>query len=213
MSNIKIKICGIKTATTLDCCNKLYVNYFGLIFYKKSPRNITIKEATNLINTQKKNNIIPVGVFVNHNLAELIELIQITNLKYIQLHGSENDNYISKLKDKKKLTVIKTIGIKNKNDLKQVESYPNADLLLFDYKPKKNELPGGNAKSFNWSILKDKKIAKPWFISGGININNIKEIQKNLIPYGIDISSGVEAKKGIKSSKKINDLMIKINAK
>ena len=111
MSNIKIKICGIKTTPVLDCCKDLGVNYFGLIFYKKSPRNINTKKATNLINIQKKNNIIPVGIFVNHNFTDLIELIKITNLKYVQLHGSESNNYISKLKDKKKLTVIKAINI------------------------------------------------------------------------------------------------------
>ena len=72
-------------------------------------------------------------------------------------------------------------------------------------------MPGGNAKSFDWTILKEKKIDKPWFISGGININNVKEIGENIFPYGIDISSGVEAKLGIKSSKKINDLIKTIN--
>ena len=86
MSNIKIKICGIKTTAVLDCCNKLSVDYCGLLFYKKSQRNITIKEATNLINIQKKKNTIPVGVFVNHNFNDLSELINITNLKYVQLH-------------------------------------------------------------------------------------------------------------------------------
>ena len=100
MNNIKIKICGIKTTTILDCCNELSVDYCGLIFYKKSPRNINIEEASNLVNLQKKKNAIPVGVFVNHDLNDLKELIKITNLKYVQLHGNENDEYISKLKHK-----------------------------------------------------------------------------------------------------------------
>ena len=211
MSNIKIKICGIKTTSVLDCCNDLGVNYFGLIFYKKSPRNINSKEATNLINIQKKNNIIPVGVFVNHNFSDLIELIKITNLKYVQLHGSENNNYISKLKDKKKLTVIKVISIQKENDLQQTELYPDADFFLFDYKSKKNELPGGNAKSFKWSILKDKNIAKPWFISGGVNKNNINKLLENTTPYGIDISSGVEDRPGIKNTNKIKEIVKIIN--
>ena len=211
MNNIKIKICGIKTAPVLDCCKDLGVNYFGLIFYKKSPRNINTKKATDLINIQKKNNIIPVGVFVNHNFSDLIELINITNLKYVQLHGNENNNYISKLKDKKKLTVIKTISIQKENDLKQTDLYPNADFFLFDYKSKKNELPGGNAKSFKWSILKDKNIAKPWFISGGINIDNINKLLENITPYGIDISSGVEDRLGIKNVNKIKEIVKIIN--
>ena len=211
MSNIKIKICGVKTTTILNYCNQLSVDYFGLVFYKKSPRNINIKEAKNLINIKKKNNTIPVGVFVNHNFNDLNELIKITNLKYVQLHGNENNDYISKLKDKKNLTIIKTISVQNKNDLQQIQLYPQADFLLFDYKSKKNELPGGNAKSFNWSFLKGKNITKPWFISGGISKNNINILLENLSPYGIDISSGVEDKPGIKSARKIKEIVEIIN--
>ena len=82
-----------------------------------------------------------------------------------------------------------------------------AQMDLFDYKPSKKELPGGNAKSFNWSLLRGIKIEKPWFLSGGININNINDIKNYAIPYGIDVSSGVEEKLGIKNNKKIVSLV------
>ena len=121
MSNIKIKICGIKNTAILDCCNDHNVDYCGLIFYKKSPRNIDIKKAKKIINSQKKT--IPVGVFVNHDLNDLKELIKITNLKYLQLHGNESNDYISKLKDKNKLTVIKAIGIQDEKDLSLPPQY------------------------------------------------------------------------------------------
>ena len=68
-------------------------------------------------------------------------------------------------------------------------------------------MPGGNAKKFNWSLLKGIKIEKPWFLSGGININNINDIKNYAIPYGIDVSSGVEEKLGIKNNKKIVSLV------
>ena len=212
MTNIKIKICGIKNTTTLDFCNDLNIDYCGLIFYNKSPRNLNIKQAKNLINYQKKKNTIPVGVFVNHDLNNLLELIKITNLKYLQLHGNENYDYISKLKEKN-LTVIKAISVQTENDLKKIKLYSQADFFLFDYKAKINELPGGNAKRFNWSILKNKNIIKPWFISGGINKNNINELLENLIPYGIDISSGVEDQAGIKNTKKIKEIFDIINGR
>ena len=212
MTNIKIKICGIKNTTTLDFCNDLNIDYCGLIFYNKSPRNLNIKQAKNLINYQKKKNTIPVGVFVNHDLNNLLELIKITNLKYLQLHGNENYDYISKLKEKN-LTVIKAISVQTENDLKKIKLYSQADFFLFDYKAKINELPGGNAKRFNWSILKNKNIIKPWFISGGINKNNINELSENLIPYGIDISSGVEDQAGIKNTKKIKEIFDIINGR
>lgn len=80
-------------------------------------------------------------------------------------------------------------------------------MFLFDYKPSKDELPGGNAKTFSWDLISDIKIDKPWFLSGGININNINKIKNYKIPYGIDISSGVEDKLGIKSNNKITSLL------
>ena len=85
----------------------------------------------------------------------------------------------------------------------------NIEYLLFDYKPNNNELPGGNSKSFDWNLLKNQKIKLPWFISGGINQKNIKNIQNLLNPNGIDLSSGVEVSKGIKSNSKINNLFKK----
>ncbi len=213
MKKIKIKICGIKDTTILDCCYKNIVNFYGLIFYKKSPRNLSVEQALKLINYKKNLKTMPVGVFYNHNINYVSEIIKKLNLKYIQLHGNENNIYISKLKNKFDLKIIKAIGIREKNDLEKIKMYFNADFYLFDYKPDNNDLPGGNAKSFDWSLLRNKDIDKPWFISGGINIDNVSEILKKLIPYGIDISSGVEASPGIKSTKKINDLLEILNAK
>ena len=169
---MKIKICGIKNTTTLDCCAKNNVNFFGLIFYKKSKRNIHIEDALQLINHNKTNNVIPVGVFVNHNIQDLLEIINKLDLYYIQLHGNEDEKYIWNLKKNNDIKIIKAIGIRKKNDLQKITKYSNADYYLFDYKPIKNELPGGNAKSFDWSILTKAKIDKPWFISGGINSEN-----------------------------------------
>ena len=209
---MKIKICGIKDSTTLVCCQKNNVNYYGLVFYKKSPRNVSIKLASELINYQTNINLFPVGVFANHNIIDVHYTIEKLKLKYIQLHGIEDNIYMSKLKDKFNIRIIKAIGIRSINDFENIKMYSNTDYYLFDYKPNNNELPGGNAKSFDWSLLKNININKPWFISGGINLNNISEILNNLIPYGVDISSGVEDHPGIKNSKKITEIMYKINA-
>ena len=97
----------------------------------------------------------------------------------------------------------------NFKDLNTINKLKNIEYLLFDYKPDANELPGGNSKSFDWNLLKGKEIKLPWFISGGINETNIKNIQNLLNPNGIDLSSGVEVSKGIKSNLKINNLFKK----
>ena len=212
MNKSKIKICGINEIKIIDCCIKNNIEYCGLIFYEKSPRFVNLELAKEIINYVYDKKIIPVGVFVDKPLNEIIKVIKKTCLKHIQLHGNEDNNYIKNLKKEFDLRIIKSIGINNKDDLRKMGDLQLSDYFLFDYKPKINELPGGNAKSFDWSLLQNITINKPWFISGGINIDNIKQINKRLIPYGIDISSGLEDKPGIKSSNKINALLKNLNA-
>ena len=205
-----IKICGIQNQETLICCENNNINFFGMIFYPKSPRNITIENANKLNKISEKLNINGVGVFVNKDINELEEIIKYVNLKYVQLHGSEDELYIKNLK-KLGVKIIKSISVSNSDDLKKINNYQTADYFLFDYKPKKNELPGGNSKSFDWNLLKSLKTDKPWFLSGGINAQNIQYICSEINPYGIDLSSGVEKKLGIKDNQIINNFMDKIN--
>ena len=204
-----IKICGIKNRDTLMCCENNNIGFFGMIFYTKSPRNISIENANNLLKISEKLNINGVGVFVNKEIDKLKEIIEHTNLKYVQLHGSEDELYIKNIK-KLGVRIIKSISISIKDDLNKIKDYKSADYFLFDYKPKKNDLPGGNSKSFDWKILKSLKTDKPWFLSGGVNINNIQQILTDINPYGIDLSSGVEKELGIKDNHIINNFIRKV---
>ena len=205
-----IKICGIQNQDTLMCCENNSINFFGMIFYPKSPRNITIENANKLNRISEKLNINGVGVFVNEEINELKEIIKYVNLKYVQLHGSEDELYIKKLKEFG-VKIIKSISVSNADDLKKINNYQTADYFLFDYKPKKNELPGGNSKSFDWNILKSLKTDKPWFLSGGINLDNIQQILVDINPCGVDLSSGVEKELGIKDNRIINNFIEKLN--
>ena len=206
MSRSKIKICGIKDISTIDCCINNKVDFFGLIFYSRSPRNISLEQAQKLIKYSEQKNINSVSVFVNEKIENLNRLSDILKTQYIQLHGDETNTYIRDIK-KNKIKIIKKISIKSTNDLKNISKFPDADMFLFDYKPSKKELPGGNAKTFDWQIIKNIEIEKPWFLSGGINIDNINDIKKYVIPYGIDISSGVEDNLGVKNHDKISSLI------
>ena len=204
-----IKICGIKDRNTLLCCEKNNVNFFGMIFYQSSPRNITIENATKLQKISEDLNIKGVGVFVNKNIYEIEEIIKNLKLRFVQLHGTEDDEYIKNLKQTG-VKIIKSISISNKNDLRKIVKYKNVDYFLFDYKPLRGELPGGNSKSFDWNILKNLETKKPWFLSGGINTNNIKQILKDINPLGIDLSSGVEKELGIKDNHMISNFIGKL---
>ena len=207
MIKSKIKICGIKDIRTLECCIKNRIDFFGIIFYKKSPRYIKINEAQNLIKYSQKKPISSVGVFVNEPINQIKQILKKLKIDYVQLHGEENPDYIADIKKENSIKVIKNIPIKSSEDFLNTKKYSNVDMFLFDYKPSEDELPGGNAKTFSWDLISDIKIDKPWFLSGGININNINEIENYTIPYGIDISSGVEDKLGIKSNNKITSLL------
>ena len=203
------KICGIQNEDTLFCCEDNSVDFFGMIFYPKSPRNISIEDASNLQKKSENLSINGVGVFVNKNINEIEDIIKKVRLKYVQLHGSEDEEYIKTLK-RIGVKVIKSISISNINDLRNISKYNSSDYFLFDYKPMKNELPGGNAKSFDWNILKNLNTNKPWFLSGGISIKNIQEILNDINPFGVDLSSGVEKELGIKDNHIINNFIDKL---
>ena len=207
MIKAKIKICGIKDISTLDCCIKNKVDFYGLIFYSKSPRNIKFEKALELVNYSQNKPICSVGVFVNEPINQMKQILNKLKVNYIQLHGQENSDYIAEIKKNHSIKIIKNIPIKSSKDFLNIKNYYNADILLFDYKPSQNELPGGNAKTFSWNLISNINVDKPWFLSGGINIHNINEIKNYSIPYGIDISSGVEDKLGIKSNYKITSLV------
>ena len=205
-----IKICGIKNKETLLCCEKNNVNFYGMIFYEKSPRNIDLQNAKELQIKSKNLKINGVGVFVNEEINKIKKYIQELELKFVQLHGNEDANYINEL-NKSDVKVIKKISIRNHKDIRKINNFMNTDYFLFDYKPELNELPGGNAKSFDWNIIKNLQIDKPWFLSGGVNIDNIQLIKTKINPFGIDLSSGVEKELGIKDNQIINNFMDKFN--
>ena len=205
-----VKICGIKNQNTLLCCEKNKVNFFGMIFYEKSPRNIDLVTAKYLQSASKDLEINGVGVYVDKNIDELEEHVKYLGLNFVQLHGNENDKYIDNIK-KLDVKVIKKISIRKVKDLENIKFFKTADYYLFDYKPNINDLPGGNAKSFNWNIIKDLQINKPWFLSGGINLNNLDIIKNKINPFGLDLSSGVEKKLGIKDNEIINIFMENLN--
>ena len=203
-----VKICGIKNKETLFCCEKNRVDFFGMIFYEKSPRNINLDEAKHLQILSKELNIKGVGVFVNKEINELKKYINNLKLKFVQLHGHEDDEYLREIK-KCNVKVIKKISVRDTNDLENIKKFRNADFFLFDYKPETNDLPGGNSKSFDWRIIIDLQISKPWFLSGGINFKNIQNIKEKIKPFGVDLSSGVEKELGIKNNEIINNFMSK----
>lgn len=166
---MKVKICGIKSVDDVMYCNELLPDYIGFVF-APSKRKIDINKALELkkiVNPKIK----VVGVFLNNDINEVIDICNKKIIDLIQLHGNEDDNYLKELKEKTGLKIIKAY-----ND----SVY--ADYILYD-----SNNPGSGNKG-DWSNLSDKK---EFFLAGGINIDNVLDAKK-LNPYAIDTSSGVE---------------------
>ena len=167
-----------------------------MIFYKNSPRNISFKKAKTLI-ASTPDSLTPIAVLVNPSLEFIKELVNI-GIRDIQLHGSETVDFCKKIKKEFKVKVYKAINLKKNEDLLLVNKYRIvADWVLFDYKDEKSL--GGTGKSFDWEILRDKNLKYNWILSGGLDYNNIENAIKVTGAKAIDVSSGVEKNKGIKS--------------
>ena len=171
-----------------------------MIFFKNSPRNISLTKAKTLI-ANTPGSLTPIAVLVDPSLEFIKELANI-GIRNIQLHGSETVAFCKNIKKEYKANVYKAINLKKNEDLQLVNKYRLvADWVLFDYKDEKSL--GGTGKSFDWEILRDKNLKYNWILSGGLDYNNIKNAIKVTGAKAIDVSSGVEKIKGIKSTELI----------
>ena len=197
----KVKICGMKNAETIKTAIDHKVDYLGFVFYPKSPRNLTPKQAT-LLTKNIPSHINKVAVIVNET-DQFIEYIK-NDFDTFQLHGDEDLNRVKELKKKYNKKIIKAIKVTDENSAKKFQQFEDeVDMFLFDSPAMEK------SAKFNWQILQNLKITKPYLIAGSININNVDEILK-FNPTGIDISSGLEDSRGVKSEKKIIELLNKV---
>ena len=195
-TKIKIKICGLKSIKEVICTAESGADWYGMIFVKSSSRNISFKKAKTLIDSTPVS-LKPVAVLANPSLVIIRELFNM-GIRNLQLHGSETVGFCKKIKTIFNVNIIKAINLKVVEDLQLVNKYREiVDWVLFDYKDEQSL--GGTGKCFNWEILRDKKLKYNWILSGGLDYNNIKNAIKVTGAQAIDVSSGVEIDKGVKS--------------
>lgn len=205
---MKLKICGMNNSDNISEIAALLPDYIGFIFWKKSTRFFD----GSIPNIPKS--ILKVGVFVDENSEEIITKIQKYKLDLVQLHGNENSVFCKKLKELN-IKIIKAFCIDEEFDFDILNEYQTAcDYFLFDTKGK---LPGGNGTTFDWNLLKKYHLEKPFFISGGIDLEHVKNIKsfsklnisKNCI--AIDVNSKFEIKPGIKNTNKLSQFKKMLN--
>ena len=204
--NPKIKICGLTTPTAITTAIENGARYIGFIFFSKSPRNLTIDEASHLrpfIKLPVK--LVAVTVDADDSLLDAI----VTNVQpdIIQCHGKETPARLLELKKRYGLPLIKAFSIRNQSDFDQVSDYSGiVDMVLFDAKaPDGSQLPGGNGISFDWSLMKSLDADCKTVLSGGLNAGNVEQAIAMTHPSVLDVSSGVESAPGVKDDKLIKE--------
>ena len=200
---MKLKICGMKYPDNILEVGSLLPDYMGFIFWEKSARYFdgVIPELPKSI---KK-----VGVFVNETIELILAKAQKHDLQAIQLHGNESVEFCNELREngnQVQIEIIKVFSVDDSFDFEVLKPFEAVcDYFLFDTKGK---LPGGNGTTFDWKVLEKYPSSKPFFLSGGIGIEEIEavhEISKTNLPlYAIDVNSKFEIEPGLKNTEKLN---------
>jgi phosphoribosylanthranilate isomerase len=213
-AGVGIKICGMKYPDNILEVGALLPDYMGFIFWERSARYFD-GVIPSLPKSIKK-----VGVFVNETIENIVEKVQIHDLQAVQLHGKESVEFCLNLKTQLEnlkhvqIEIIKVFSILDTFDFGILEPFENAcDFFLFDTKGK---LPGGNGVVFDWKILENYPSTKPFFLSGGIGIDemdSVNEIIKTNLPvYAIDVNSKFEIEPGLKNVQLCKDALLCISA-
>ena len=182
-------------------------DFLGFIFYENSARNYTENTIVSLPDSIKK-----VGVFVNERQDKIIQIIQKHHLNYIQLHGNETESYclelINQLNHNQLNTkIIKSFSVDDYFVFQTLNDYQMVDYFLFDTKGK---LPGGNGTKFNWKVLDKYHLEKPYFLSGGIGLDDVKSIKEFIKTpaskycFALDVNSQFEIEAGLKNKEKLH---------
>ena len=205
---MKIKICGMKFPKNILEIGALQPDYMGFIFYPKSKRfvgeNFLNKSIGNLPKSIKKT-----GVFVNESVAIILDKVTKYNLDAVQLHGNESVAECNILKDKN-IKIIKAFSIDASFDFEILKPYEAVcDYFLFDTK---TPAYGGSGKTFDWQLLDNYKLEKPFFLSGGLNSHNIGKLNFDAYPMlrGLDFNSQLENDDFSKNKLKTQEIIQKI---
>lgn len=197
---VKVKICGLRRPEDIEEANAAKPDYVGFIFVKGTKRYVT-PEVAGQLKRDLSSDIQTVGVFVNAPIEEIVAICQAGTIDLVQLHGEEDQPYIEHLKAQVDQDIIKSVAVGD--DL--VVAASQADYVLFDsFSPSR----GGSGKAFDWQIISSYQ-DKPFFLAGGLGIENIEDALKVVWPYAVDASSSLETD-GVKDPVKMQEFVAKI---
>ena len=194
-----VKICGIKDLPALEATRQAGADMVGFVFFPPSPRAVTANQA-GLLARSYKDGPKRVGLFVDPDDAMLAATLAEVPLDILQLHGEETPARAGEIRARFGKPVMKALGIGSKADLARLAEYADqVDYFLLDARPPPGSvLPGGNALTFDWALMKGEDPPRPWLLAGGLTPANVAEAIAASGAPGVDVSSGVERARGIK---------------
>ena len=203
-TQVKVKICGMTNLNDVKVAVDGGVDAVGFIFYKKSPRSVTMQAVRKIV-LELPPFVDSVGVFVNETAEQINKIADRCNLDRVQLHGNESPTFCKKIRRR----VIKAIRVKDIQSLKKLSGYPVSSFLLDTFS---EDQYGGTGRVFDWNLAYPAKKYGPIILAGGLTPNNVRQAIQRIQPYGVDVCSGVESQPGIKDHKKMQTFLKNVKA-
>ena len=203
-TQVKVKICGMTNLKDVKVAVDGGVDAVGFIFYKKSPRSVTMQVVREIV-LELPPFVDSVGVFVNETAEQINKIADHCKLDRVQLHGDESPAFCKKIRRR----VIKVIRVKDIQSLKKLSDYPVSSFLLDTFS---EDQYGGTGKVFDWNLAYSAKKYGPIILAGGLTPINVRQGIQRIQPYGVDVCSGVESQPGIKDHKKMQAFLKNVKA-
>jgi phosphoribosylanthranilate isomerase len=201
---IIVKICGLTSAEAAEAAARAGAEYGGLVFHPASPRNLALEQARAL-SAAMRGRLKRVALVADPTDAELAAIIAAAEPEFLQLHGNESVARTAEIRARFGKPVIKALPVSDRDSLNVAADYEAvADMLLFDARaPQGAQRAGGHGAAFDWTLLTNRSLGKPWFLAGGLNPGNVARAVALSGAMMVDVSSGVESAPGIKSAERI----------
>jgi phosphoribosylanthranilate isomerase len=210
--SVEAKICGLSTAETVDAAVAGGARYIGFVTYPRSPRHVASNEVLKALGARVPGSVVRTGLFVDPDDALLDERLATGAIDLLQLHGAETPERIAVIKARTGKPVMKVIKVAEAGDVERgIAAYAGvAARLMFDTAD--GILPGGNAKAFDWTTLSGRTVPLPWLLAGGLTPDNVAEAVRVTGARAVDVSSGVESSRGVKSIDLIRAFLDRVKA-
>jgi phosphoribosylanthranilate isomerase len=210
--SVETKICGLSTPETVDAAVAGGARWVGFVTYPRSPRHVASDDVLKALGARVPKGVGRVGLFVDPDDALLDQRLATGAIELLQLHGAETPERIAAIKARTGKPVMKVIKVAEASAVERgIAAYAAvADRLMFDTAD--GILPGGNARAFDWTILSGRTVPLPWLLAGGLTPENVAEAVRVTGARAVDVSSGVESSRGVKSIDLIHAFLDRVKA-